>query len=68
MKKCAISLVIRKANCNNLAIPIEIAKHFFKKVKVANIDRGAELQLLYIAGCNSEWYNHFGKQTDVSLS
>lgn len=39
-----------------------------KKMRIANIGQGAELQFLYIAGCNSEWDNHFGKQADIFLS
>lgn len=38
-------------------------------MKIASIGKSAEqLKLSYIAAGNSEWRNHFGKDSDVFLS
>lgn len=42
----------------------EIAEIY--KVKIASIGRTTGISC--IAGGNSEWYNHFGKQSDIFLS
>lgn len=38
-------------------------------MKIASVGKSAEqLKLSYIAAGNSEWHNHFGKDSDVFLS
>lgn len=37
-------------------------------MKTASIGKSEKLKLSYIAAGNSEWYNHFGKDSDIFLS